>query len=306
MTTENLTLWVLDPALSEALTKLPYVTIKNYEWNWKEFHIDLLKNLVKGTAPDLVEVGTTWTNRLVQEGVLLNITQFSTEYQHAASTFFPRILFSCRDVFQNDQYYALPLLADIRVLFYNREYLDSYLVNHPNAFKNWQAFEEMCQALKERLPQRVIAWSLDVIAHQDLLPWVWSAGGDFITLTHQVLLDSGRTQEAICRLARLILTDCAPVPPNPLFNNPGRIRTQFEVGRIGLMAGALWLTHTPGWQDRFGATLYPPDIFPTAFVGGSNLAIVRKYGNNEHAKAYQSAKDFLASMVGVDHQLMLA
>jgi len=308
MATEKLTLWVLDPELKKALIGLPLEAIQSYDWNWKEFHTALLKGLDQGSAPDLIEFGSTWTNRLTQEGVLLNITRFATENLNAASTFFPRTLHSCKDPLQIDQYYAVPLLADIRVLFYNNDHLDSYLSNHPNAFKSWNAFEEMCQALKEKFPHQVIAWPLgrDAAFH-DLLPWVWTAGGDFVSLSHQVLINSEYTQKAIYRLARLILTDCAPIPPDASVNTLVRLWTQFITENITMMTGALWITRAPGWQERFKATLYPPDLFPATFTGGSNLAIVRKkYEDDENAKAYQAAKDFLSSMVGVDHQLKLA
>jgi ABC-type glycerol-3-phosphate transport system substrate-binding protein len=302
MSIEDLTLWIHDRELSRALIEFPAGTIRVFDWNWKEFHTALLKSLNEGSAPDLIEIGNTWTGRLVQEGVLLKITQFATEFLSAASTFFPFTLHSCRGPFQIDQYYALPLFIDMRILFYNQDYLGSYLADHPQAFTSWSAFEEMCQALKAQLPHRVIAWSLDSNAFHDVLPWVWSAGGDFIPSPEQVLIDSERTREAIYRLTRLILTGCAPLPPDPSFNGLDRLWAEFATGNIGMMTGALWMTRAPGWQKRFKATLHPPDPFLAPFIGGSNLAIVRKHGKSENAEAYQPAKAFLASMVSSDNQ----
>ncbi|MBI1882277.1 MAG: hypothetical protein HYR94_29245 [Chloroflexi bacterium] len=152
----------------------------------------------------------------------------------------------------------------------------------------------------------MIAWPLGSDAFRDSLPWVWAAGGDFISLSRQVLIDSERTQEALCRLARLILTDCAPLPPDRLIDSLIELRTQFMVGGFGIVAGSLWITQTPDWQSRFKTTLHPPDLFPATFIGGSNLAIVRKYGDNENAETYQLAKKFLELAVNAENQIRLA
>ncbi|MBI1882278.1 MAG: extracellular solute-binding protein [Chloroflexi bacterium] len=135
MATRKLTVWASDGASLRQLNlgSLEIGEIRSHGWDWKIFHTDLLRSLEKGLAPDVIEVGTTWTNRLAREGSLLNITQFATEYLHAASIFFPHPLYSCLDAVQIDQYYALPLLADVRILFYNKDYLNTYLTDHPNA-----------------------------------------------------------------------------------------------------------------------------------------------------------------------------
>ncbi|MBV7327396.1 extracellular solute-binding protein [Chloroflexi bacterium TSY] len=305
MTTENLTMWVLDLGLPEALTEFPVGPVQPYDWNWTKFHTDLLRSVHEGTAPDLVNIGTTYTGRLIQDGVLLNITDFATEHLDICGSCFPRTLYSCQDAFQINHYYAVPLLADVRVLFYNVEYVKEYLDNHPNAFKNWNAFEAMCLALKEKFPNRVMAWPLDLNAFHDLLPWVWAAGGGFVSLSNQMLLESEYTRNAIYRLARLILTDCAPIPPSPSFQ-PDRIRTQLEIGNIAITSGTLWLDHTPRWQTKFKAVLHPSDAFSATFIGGSNLAIVRKHGDDEHDEAYRPAKELLASLVSTDSQLKVA
>lgn len=302
-----LKIWILDTPLAETLGQLDpsKYEIENFGWDWQEFHTRLLKSVQEGSAPDLIEVGNTWTSRLAQEGVLLNITEFVTNHLDPASKFFPQTLYTCRHAVDIEQYYALPLLVDVRLLFYNKELIGNYLTANPNAFASWKAFEQMCQALKATLPGRVIAWPLDGTGFHDLLPWVWSAGGDFVSLSGEELMDSERTVEAIYRLVHLILTKCAPQPPNHRFDSPDRVRSEFTAGKVGMMAATYWMTHERRWQDDFKAVLLPPDLFPTAFIGGSNLAIVRKHGD-ENNPAYDMAKAFLLQAVNSDMQITVA
>ncbi|MFN8494736.1 MAG: extracellular solute-binding protein [Caldilineaceae bacterium] len=291
------------PELSDQLATT--IDIDTQGWDWKRFYTKLLRSIEDGSAPDVIEIGTTWTSRLIQEGVLLDITDFAIEHLYAARTFFPRVLNSCRHVTRFNEYYAAPMLADVRILFYNDDILNVYLAHHPNAFKSWQAFEAMCFSLKNVLPNHVIAWPLGrVDAFHDCLPWVWAAGGDFISLSGQLLVDSEQTQKAFRRLACLILTECAPLPPGDMVNTIDQIRLLFSTGQIGIMTGALWMLQNLGQFTK--AALHPPDVFPATFVGGSNLAIVRKYGANEHDDRYQLAKAFIAQMVETNNQMILA
>lgn len=308
MDTNRLTIWVFEPALAGVVRKLPFdIKTKNYRWDeWSRFHTDLLRSLSDNSGPDLIEFGNSWTSRLVQEGALLNITNLAKAQLRAPTTFFARTLYSCRHPFQPDQFYALPLLADVRVLFYNRIYVDEYLSTHPNAFKSWSEFEALCQELKERF-EYVIAWPLDGSGFHDMLPWVWSAGGDFVSLFGQVKIDDERTVEAFCLLARLILKGYAPVPPDPRFDNLDGIRHQFGSQKIGMMAAGMWMASIPMWHMWCRAATYPPINFPAAFVGGSNIAIVKKKEHpDENDKIYETAKNFIQGIFVNDMQIELA
>lgn len=313
-TSSKLKVWVQGwpPALSsKLLSKLSTslsatIEIKDFGWDWTKFHQHLLRSIQDGNTPDVVEIGTSWTSRLIQEGALLNVTDWACNVLYAPSGFFPRLLNTCRHPLHNDQIYALPLVADVRVLFYHNSILQGYLQYHPHAFDSWRAFEAMCLSLKIDMPNRVIAWPLGrENSLHDCLPWIWAAGGDFISPTGQVLIDSQETQLALQRLARLILTDCAPLPPDPYVQSILDIRTLFETQQIGIMGGAYWMNHTFNPERNIKTMLYPPDIFPAAFIGGSNLAIIQKHDNNDDTN-YALAQHFLEEMIGINIQHTIA
>ena len=52
-------------------------------------------------------------------------------------------------------------------------------------------------------------------------------------------------------------------------------------GQVGIMSGTLWMLQNAGRYMKVKATLHPPDVYPAAFVGGSNLAIVKKYDDED-------------------------
>lgn len=308
-----LTAWVQDAELNPPVS-LPKPQIVPFGWDWKAFHSALLTAHARGEAPDLVEVGNTWTSRLMAEGLLLDITRFATEQLNAASLFFPRLLRYCIDG-SNGRYYALPLLADARILFYNQDLVEPYLATHPRAFQNWDAFEDMCRAVQDALRTRsdaqrehetyAFAWPLGQDAFHDILPWVMGMGGDFVAATGDVLLDSECTRNAILRMARLVLTGCAPAAPYPPAKDLGELGTQFRLQRIAIVACGLWLMH--GRESWIKSCLHPPSPYPVAFVGGSNVGIVRKHSGDEMSEEYKPAKQLLESSLTIlEHQVHLA
>lgn len=296
----------LEAALSTAERPVK-IEIETFRWDWHTFHSRLLQSLRDQTAPDIVEIGTTWTGLLAQENVLLDITGFATHDLQAANRFFPRHLASCRTFTAHNRYYGIPMLADTRILFYNNEIFNAYLQEHPAAFGSWSAFAAMCQAIKAIAPNGVVAWPWGhEDAFHDCLPWIWAAGGEIISTAGELLIDSADTQRAFQYLANLILTDCAVLPPDPLVRSNHDIRTYFAAGQVGIMTGAFWMMHQLGQFREIKTALHPPDLLPATFSGGSNLALVKKYGSNEQQQTYTVAKAVVSHLTNTDSQVTLA
>ena len=163
-------------------------------WNWSTFYTALLRGIQTGSAPDVIEVGSTWTSRLAHEGLLLDVTRLVTSDMQGPAVYFPRLLNNCRHRLQRDRYFAVPYVADVHVLFYNDDILADYLARHPHAFRTWDSFEDLCMELREVLPHRVVVWPLsrENTLH-DCLPWIWASGGEIISTTGEVRLDSEGT-----------------------------------------------------------------------------------------------------------------
>lgn len=93
----------------------------------------MLRGVQNGSAPDVIEIGMTWTSRLAYEGLILDITKYVGERVHGPAVFFPRLLNTCRSGSNGERYTAVPFVADVRVLFYNDDILADFLAKHPHA-----------------------------------------------------------------------------------------------------------------------------------------------------------------------------
>src|SRR6185503_2332433 len=142
---------------------------KPFRWDWHTFFSELRR--IKGTdprkLPDLVEFGSSWTVDLIREGILVDISEVAEEV-YAAHSFFPQAIDSCT---LRNKVYGLPLVMDVRPLFYNEDYLSGYLRQHVDAFNSWKNFEKMCYSLKHAVQDRVIGIPHDEGGFHDILPW---------------------------------------------------------------------------------------------------------------------------------------
>ncbi|MBN1282244.1 MAG: extracellular solute-binding protein [Proteobacteria bacterium] len=255
-------------------------------------------------APDVVQIGSTWTATFADMGILADLSGlFDTQ------EFFPPSASSAAP-FGSEGLFAVPWFVDARLLFYNKK-----IIGSPEPLATWDGFRDACEAAAPGRPLIGVPLSQNWNLLHNLAPWIWSAGGEIIRPgrfgpfnSHRVALDGAETKEAVRYLNSLSSAGCMEFPNV----TQEVLDKRFIDGEYAAHIAGTWIITRmgDGWRRRFGVTLPPAGPGGShPFVGGSHLAItaasdgrgnfdravelVRHFASPEVQRSYARATNFL-------------
>lgn len=252
-------------------------------------------------GPDVSQIGTTWLDSLVATGAVRPFTDEEVETLGGASLFFPASWQMVSLPSGQPEVWAIPWLADVRIIFYWRDMLEEAGVDERSAFQTPERLEKTM----ERLQASGIdaPWGIwgdrRNVALQNAASWIWSAGGDIISADgKQILFDQPEAMQgflAYFHLHRYMPPDLDHIP------EVSQILALFTSRRLAVIMGACsWFdgilsacSETPDIVAKIG--LAPPP--GPAFVGGSNLIVWR------HTRRVQEAVELVRFLVSKQTQL---
>jgi len=148
---------------------------------WATGWADLIKTALYGSGPDVSEIGTTWCASFVAMNALRPFDPRELASAGGASAFLPSSWQTGMLPGEN-RMWAVPWLADLRVIYYRRDLLERAGIDEQTAFTSHQ---QLLQTLACLQASGVAApWIMPITLHptlHNLAIWVWAAGGDFIT-----------------------------------------------------------------------------------------------------------------------------
>jgi multiple sugar transport system substrate-binding protein len=254
-------------------------------------------------GPDVSQIGTTWLDSLVAADAVRPFTDEEVETLGGGSLFFPASWQMVSLPSEGSKVWAIPWLADVRVIFYWHDMLEDAGVDERNAFHT----PEQVEKTMERLQASGIdaPWGIwgdqKNVALQNAASWVWSAGGDIISADGKhILFDQPEAMHGF-----LAYFDLHHYMPPDLDHIPevSKILDLFTSRRLAVVMGACsWLdgilsTHSeaPDIAAKVGLALPPGP----AFVGGSNLIVW------QHTRRVQEAMALVRFLVSKHTQLDL-
>lgn len=262
------------------------------------------------SSPDIVQLGSTWTAYFADQKALVEITDYVDE-----KLYFEPSIKSCK-ILGSEKIYALPLIVDVRALYYWKDVIDNPEVD----LRDWQAMEKTCsriQGLIDRgeLPGMMAPLGFPTAKDWDLLHqfslWLWGAGGEVVEF-EKVLgifpvkragLDS---KEALA--AADLLKDLTKASSLPEFHL-AELEERFTAGHFGMIVSGEWMIRRlqgklgKDWKDRVGIALPPAgSAGRSTFVGGSNLAILK----SKERSNPKMALDFLSFLLSKEIQVEYA
>ena len=136
------------------------------------------------SGPDISEVGDTWVGDLVRMEALRPFKQKEVNEITQGARYFDAVWRSSTwDEYGTPTVYSMPLVSDVRVVYYRRDLLEKAGVNEATAFEDFAHFEKTLSSLKEKgipiplaLPTRNSHLTIQYLAS-----WIWGAGGDFLS-----------------------------------------------------------------------------------------------------------------------------
>ncbi|MFG2059447.1 extracellular solute-binding protein [Micromonospora sp. NPDC048930] len=150
--------------------KHPGTDVKEVSVPDKDLHQKLITAVAGGKLPDVVRADIAWVPELAKLGVLERLDRSMPDFHSFADKVFPGTLATNK---YKGGYYGLPLDTNTRVQMYNANALAKAGVTAPP-----RTFDDL-RALADKLAAtNVSAFADSGMGGWNILPWIWSAGGD--------------------------------------------------------------------------------------------------------------------------------
>jgi multiple sugar transport system substrate-binding protein len=152
----------------------PDIKVKAVALPYDDLRQKLLTSAAGGTLPCLVRSDIIWVPELAKLGVLAPMDEQLADFQAVTKNVYPGPLETNK---YNGKYYGVPLDTNTRVLMYNAQTLASVGVQNPPAtFDDLRALAGKLKAAGKKM-----AFADNGTSGWNLLPWIWSAGGDMLS-----------------------------------------------------------------------------------------------------------------------------
>lgn len=251
-----------------------HVQVQITQLPWETSWTQIVKYALYGDAPAVSEVGSTWVASLASMNALRPFTDQELSSLGGESTFLAAAWHSGRSL-NDPTMWAIPWLAETRVIFYWRDLLQKAGINEQTAF---QTAANLAQTL-ERLHASGVAspWCVPtqptLTTFHNVASWIWGAGGDFLDQTgYRVIFhrDAARAGlRAYYDLYRFL-------PPDHRSLDASISDDMFFVGQAAATLSGPWLLSehplTPEVAAQIGVAL-PPGV---PLVSESHLVIWRR------------------------------
>ena len=251
-----------------------HVRVRVFSWNtaWAE----LMKVALYRTGPDISEVGTTWIDSLTMMDTLRPFTLNETASLGGLSVFLPSS-WKSGSMLGGQQTWAVPWLADTRVIYFRRDLLRQVGIDEQSAFETHEQLTRTLHRLQEN--GVTVPWVMPTVqtlpALHTLASWVWGAGGHFISA------DGRHTQfsEPKARAGMCAYFDLHRyLAPSARNLDDNQANVIFRQGKAAAIISGQWLLNAIRHQEaapevvaNLGVALVPG----VPFVGGSNLVVWR-------------------------------
>jgi multiple sugar transport system substrate-binding protein len=239
---------------------------------WENGWTQIVKYALYGDAPAVSEIGSTWVASIASMNALRPYTLHELASFGGESAFLATA-WNSGQLHGDSVMWAMPWLAETRVIFYRRDLLAAAGVDEQTAFQTTAQLIHTLERLKAsgiRMPWCVPTQPTLTTFH-NIVSWVWGAGGDLIDLDwHQIVFheDAARAGlQAYYDLYRFL-------PPDHRYLDPFTADELFATGHAAAILSGPWLLsyeqlRDPGFMARIGVAL-PPGV---PLVSESHLVV---------------------------------
>ncbi|MGC1377428.1 MAG: extracellular solute-binding protein, partial [Anaerolineales bacterium] len=252
--------------------------------NWHTGWARLVEMAIYGRGPDLSEVGSTWVADLVRMNALmefspLEMKQIGSENDFIQANWKAGIASSAAD--HSTVIWGVPWLADSRLIFYRRDFLEQAKIDPAWAFKH---VDELGQAIAKlnahgfELPVSLSTLRSHLNIHQ-MASWIWDCGGDFMMPDgKRVAFDGPKALQGMRHYFGL-----GPhIPPDYHKVSEHDVDQLFTSGKAALLFSGSWLVGTPD-LNAIQANLGLAPMPGGTFAGGSHLVVWKHSAKKEAA-----------------------
>ena len=247
-----------------------------------------------GDVPDLAQLGSTWVSAITGMGALEELSKEAIATLGGPQAFVP-VSWLTTGVEDSGKVTAIPWFVDARALFYRTDAAAKVGLSAKD-LDNWESFKSSLKKLydadlvfdNQPMAPLGISGKNDWNVIHSLAPWIWMAGGDFLSADRKTcILDSDEVFNGISYYISLVSEGFVPVEYLEL--NTAQVSGNFNSGACALYFDGPYEVRTltrPASEGgaggspaskNFAVVGYPKgpkDRF--TFVGGSTLAIFKQ------------------------------
>jgi len=276
----------------------PNIKVEAVPYPYDGFRQAILTALAGGQGPDLARLDIIWSPEFADQGVLVALDEVMPDFQQFADRVFPGPLSTN---FYNGHYYGLPLDTNTRVFVYNQYMYDAAGIEAPPA--TIEELAAQCEAITA-LGDEVYLFSDGGTSGWNVLPWIWSFGGDITDpdiTTATGYLNSPQTVAAFEFLKEM--TDSGCFSDGMIGSGIDNWGGYFNDTIASILEGP-WLfpageAQYPDFEIK--ATLMPAgEGGSVSVVGGENIVLFQGSDNQE------AALEFLRFTQSVEYQLAMS
>jgi multiple sugar transport system substrate-binding protein len=267
---------------------------------WRDAWAELVRVALYGDGPHVSEIGNTWLSEFVSMNALRPFVGAEVSRLGSMRQFLPSAWQSVTLAGSNvtAMLWAVPLLADMRLIHYRQDVLVQAGIDTSTAFRTPAALLETCARLQAAgVAHSIVLPSLRTrMTLHNLAAWVWGSGGDFTSPDgKKVLFATEQARAALCAyfdLARYM--SAAMCQRDEIQSDSAFLR-----GEAALTISGPWLHQSPDAAPEVFANArqaLPPGI---PYIGGSQLVIWK------HTRQVEPALALTRYLTDLDAQVRL-
>jgi multiple sugar transport system substrate-binding protein len=252
---------------------------------WRDAWADLVRVALYGDGPHLSEIGNTWLSEFISMNALRPLVGVEVSRLGGAQQFLPSAWQSAMSQGSGGvtvMAWAVPWLADMRLIHYRQDMLEQAGVEAATAFQSAEALLETCARLHAAgvinpivLPSRQSRMTL-----QNMAGWVWGAGGDFTSPDgKQVLFASIAAKAGIYAYFDLARYMAGEMRNRDEYQSDAA----FLNGEAALTISGPWLHRSPDLSHEVAEQARQAILPGLPYIGGSHLVVWKHTRDVEQA-----------------------
>lgn len=262
----------------------PDVTIEAVPMPYDDMHQQLVTAVAGGALPDLVRSDIIWVPELADLGVLMPLDEEMPDFAELAGGVYEGPL--AANLWQG-HYYGLPLGTNTRVLLYNSDALAAAGFDAPPA-----TFEDMREMAPAFTGTDTYLFADNSTAGWNVLPWIWSAGGELTDPDVTVASGYLDSPESVAGVELLVDLYQAGAIPEIILGGEGGTATSdgLQQGQYATILDGPWMF--PIFEAQFPDFEFETAMVPAgpggsiSVVGGESIVLTRSSQNPEAAAEF--------------------
>jgi len=270
--------------------KYPGTDVQDVAVPYDQLHQKMITAAAGGDLPDVMRADIIWVPEAAKLGLLERLDTAMPDFDALAAKVFPGTLETNK---YQDGYYGLPLDTNTRVLMYNADALTAAGMSEAPA-----TFDELRELADKLAGKDIYAFADNGLSGWNVLPWIWSAGGDITDEGYTRATGYLNSPESVAGVTLLFELFQANQMPSIVLGGTGGVPTSdgLATGKYATILDGPWMypifeaTH-PDFELQVGPVPAGPGG-SVSVVGGEDVVVFR--GSQNKALALEFVRYLLS------------